>query len=142
MLQRDYLLREAEKFARAMGEVLTSLIGARKGGIPHQAFEVADVALAEKTNIQLHEVLTSPPDELLPLLTNTMNLQPVHLEVLSDILIELAESSRKYGARTEQEDPLLLLKKAQIMLEHATFQDSLYSMERADKLSKLNNKLS
>ena len=142
MLQRDYLLREAERFARAMGEVLTSLIGARKGGIPHQAFEIADEALVAKANIQLHEVLTSPPDELLHLLTHTMNLQPSHLEVLADILIELAESSRMYGARTEQEDPLLLLKKAQIMLEHATYNDSLYSLERADKLNSLNTKLS
>lgn len=141
MLQRDYLLREAERFARTMGEVLASIIGARKGGIPHQSFDIADEALASKTDIPLQEILDSPPEEILHLLTHVMKLQPAHLELMSDILIELAESSRIHGPRTEQEDPLALLTKAQIILEHATYQDSLYSMERAAKLQKLTQRL-
>lgn len=144
MLQRDYLLREAERFARAMSEVLASIIGARKGGIPvEQLFEVADQELANRTDIQLREVLDASPEDILHLLTNQMKLQPLHLEHLSDILVELADIARSSSTPvSEKENPLELLKKAQIILEHATHADTLYSMERASKLDQLTHTLS
>ena len=120
-----------------MGEVLASIIGAKKEGLHHQLFEVADLELANGTDIQLREILEAKPEELLHVLTNLMKLEPEHLETLADILIELAEAGRDLPTQPEPEDPLALLRKAQVLLAHATHNDTLYSMERADKLRKV-----
>ncbi len=130
MAQEDKLKKEIEMLGKMLGKLLTSLSG---GGTRIPAEEtLAEVKQVLKEQVALEwDLLLPPPEEELQQKLQTRKIDYEHIELLGNILYQLAEN---------QEDPeraRLLYAKAQLLFDRLSGPAIPYSLERHYKMEKI-----
>lgn len=136
MFQEDYLLRQINQLARALGKLVFDFIGIKNTGLIEEYHQVADKILKEEIDYNLTELLDIPDDEFMSHLLRKDGFNDTNLNLLADLFYEM-------GSYLPKKEALTYLKKAFILYQYVENHDSTYSFERRKKIEdtilKMNN---
>ena len=127
MFQEDYLLRQINQLARALGKLIFDFMGIKNTGLIEEYHQVADKILKEEIDYNLTELLDIPDDEFVSHLLRKEGFNDANLNLLGDLFYEM-------GSFLPQKESLPYLKKAFILYQYVENHDSTYSFERRAKI--------
>ena len=127
MFQEDYLLRQINQLARALGKLVFDFIGIKNTGLIEEYHQVADKILKEEIDYNLTELLDIPDDEFVSHLLRKDGFNDGNLNLLADLFYEM-------GSYLSKKEALPYLKKAFILYQYVENHDSTYSFERRGKM--------
>ena len=127
MFQEDYLLRQINQLARALGKLVFDFIGIKNTGLIEEYHQVADKILKEEIDYNLTELLDIPDDEFVSHLLRKDGFNDGNLNLLADLFYEM-------GSYLSKKEALPYLKKAFILYQYVENHDSTYSFERRKKI--------
>ena len=127
MFQEDYLLRQINQLARALGKLIFDFIGIKNTGLIEEYHQVADKILKEEIDYNLTELLDIPDDEFVSHLLRKDGFNDGNLNLLADLFYEM-------GSYLSKKEALPYLKKAFILYQYVENHDSTYSFERRKKI--------
>ena len=127
MFQEDYLLRQINQLARALGKLVFDFIGIKNTGLIEEYHQVADKILKEEIDYNLTELLDIPDDEFVSHLLRKDGFNDANLNLLADLFYEM-------GSYLSKKEALPYLKKAFILYQYVENHDSTYSFERRGKM--------
>ena len=127
MFQEDYLLRQINQLARALGKLVFDFIGIKNTGLIEEYHQVADKILKEEIDYNLTELLDIPDDEFVSRLLRKDGFNDANLNLLADLFYEM-------GSYLSKKEALPYLKKAFILYQYVENHDSTYSFERRKKI--------
>ena len=127
MFQEDYLLRQINQLARALGKLVFDFIGIKNTGLIEEYHQVANKILKEEIDYNLTELLDIPDDEFVSHLLRKEGFNDANLNLLGDLFYEM-------GSYLPKKESLPYLKKALILYQYVENHDSTYSFERRAKM--------
>jgi len=127
MFQEDYLLRQINQLARALGKLIFDFMGIKNTGLIEEYHQVADKILKEEIDYNLTELLDIPDDEFMSHLLRKDGFNDANLNLLGDLFYEM-------GSYLSKKESLPYLKKAFILYQYVENHDSTYSFERRKKI--------
>ncbi len=127
MFQEDYLLRQINQLARALGKLVFDFMGIKNTGLIEEYHQVADKILKEEIDYNLTELLEIPDDEFVSHLLRKDGFNDANLNLLADLFYEM-------GSYLAKKEALPYLKKALILYQYVENHDSTYSFERRKKI--------
>jgi hypothetical protein len=136
MEQKDFLLREIEK----MGIVLRAILGRLTGNNDNLAisidneFEQTNEQLFNETGFALKHFLSLDESESISYLSQFKGINTLNLELLADIILQIAENE-------PDDKKIAFLKKALLLYKLCESNDKTFSFERVDKISRIKNEL-
>lgn len=136
MFQEDYLLRQINQLARALGKLIFDFMGIKNTGLIEEYHQIVDKILKEEIDYNLTELLDIPDDEFMSHLLRKDGFNDTNLNLLADLFYEM-------GSYLPKKEALTYLKKAFILYQYVENHDSTYSFERRKKIEdtilKMNN---
>lgn len=130
MFQEDYLLRQINQLARALGKLVFDFMGIKNTGLIEEYHHVADKILKEEIDYNLTELLEIPDDEFVSHLLRKDGFNDFNLNLLADLFYEM-------GSYLPKKEALTYFKKALILYQYVENHDSTYSFERREKMEAL-----
>ena len=127
MFQEDYLLRQINQLARALGKLVFDFMGIKNTGLIEEYHQVANKILKEEIDYNLTELLDIPDDEFVSHLLRKEGFNDANLNLLGDLFYEM-------GSYLPKNESLPYLKKAFILYQYVENHDSTYSFERRGKM--------
>jgi hypothetical protein len=91
-------------------------------------------------NLPLDLILETPPDRIIQLLTEKVKYLDRHLEKMADVLSETGDLYEESSEINSMENAIDLWKKALVIYTHLQETDRSFSMERMQKISRLEKK--
>lgn len=95
MFQEDYLIRQINQLARALGKLLFDFMGIKNTGLIEQYHQVADKILKEEIDYNLTELLDIPNDEFVTHLLRKDGFNNANLNLLADLFYEMGSALQK-----------------------------------------------
>lgn len=136
MFQEDYLLRQINQLARALGKLIFDFMGIKNTGLIEEYHQIVDKILKEEIDYNLTELLDIPDEEFMSHLLRKDGFNDTNLNLLADLFYEM-------GSYLPKKEALTYLKKAFILYQYVENHDSTYSFERRAKIEdtilKMNN---
>jgi len=134
MEQRDLIKDQIEQIGRVLGKILADFLGLKSKGQITKGIDVSNEQLKSELDIDIDKLIGLSKNELKVYLQNR-KLTEVHLEILSDIVIEISVSKiGKEYAKTN-------LEKSLEILEIADEISKTMSFDRINKKTKIENAL-
>ena len=134
MEQRDYILREIEKIGQMLLGILGKLRMQREDQEYAYGLTMADQEFEEETGITFSLLAGMNPSSLTAFFKNHPELQGENTELVADLIIEIAEQQKDETAK--------YLQLAIRLLHMIDERDRTFSLERAEKLTYLTERLS
>jgi hypothetical protein len=134
MEQRDYILREIEK----IGMMLLAIVGRLRKAATRREFEqemeLIDIDIKELFGMSIISLVRLPDEQFFPILENSAAYNDTNIELLSDMLSEVAGG-------LEKGDSEAALLKAIKLIEFADVRSRTFSFDRQSKLDSLKARL-
>ena len=127
MFQEDYLLRQINQLARALGKLLFDFMGIKNTGLIEEFYQKADETLQSEIDYNLTELLKIPNDLFINTLIRKEGFNDANLNTLADLFFEM-------GSYLQEKEALPYLEKALILYQYVENHDSTYSFERRAKI--------
>lgn len=127
MFQEDYLLRQINQLARALGKLLFDFMGIKNTGLIEEFYQKADETLQAEIDYNLTELLKIPNDLFINTLIRKEGFNGANLNTLADLFFEM-------GSYLQEKEALPYLEKALILYQYVENHDSTYSFERRAKI--------
>jgi hypothetical protein len=135
--KRDYLMQQIEQMGQVLAQMLAYLLGLRGSGSASLSLDEIRQNYDDRLNLPLDLILKTPGDKIIQLLTEKVKYMDRHLEKMGDILSETGDLYEDTGDRDTAKD---LWGKALIIYTHLQDTDNAFSMERMQKISRLQDK--
>ncbi len=129
----DYFKRQVDQLGRALGQLLTGLLGLKSEGKFNEGGELVRQTITAKTGIDFNELVTIPSPTLPEVLENRYQWTNANMGTLADIFYELADAAEE----TDQEGSRLYFEKALAIYEHLHKVDTTYSLDRQIKIDEI-----
>lgn len=134
MYQEDYLLRQINQLARALGKLLFDFMGIKNSGKIEEFYQTANETLKAEIDYNLSELLHIPNDQFVTTLIRKEGFNHTNLNTLADLFFEM-------GLQLSEIDAFKYFEKALTLYLYLENHDSTYSFERREKIESILNKL-
>jgi len=134
MPQEDFIKREIDKLGKILAKALADLLGLKLDGKVNEGVDALNVTLKKELNFTIEELIDLPEDELFSFLITTKKLNNNQLELLADMLVQVAETSNDNRST-------IAYKKALIIYKSVTENEINYSINRHNKIESINQQL-
>jgi phage terminase small subunit len=134
MMQRDYLVRQAELFGQALGIILSKLLKLKTQEEASNYAEITNQMLIDDLELDINDLIVSEPDDMIRMLTTEKQFANGELEKLADIFFILAEDM-------ETEEKIRLNKRCLAIYEYVEEKELSHSYNRHWKMEKLRTSL-
>jgi hypothetical protein len=135
--KRDYLMQQIEQMGQVLAQMLAYLLGLKGTGSASLSMDEIRQNYNDRLNLPLDLILETPADKIIQLLTEKVKFIDRHLEKMADVLSETGDLYEEAGDQDVAGD---LWKKALILYAHLQDTDNAFSMERMQKISRLQDK--
>jgi hypothetical protein len=133
MEQQDYLKRQIDQLAQALGKMLSGIIGLKNKGQVNEGIEIAYQTLKSEIDLDIQKLVDGPNDFIDTLITEK-NFNNESLEKLADILLTIADNRQDDNTKT-------LYKKCLTIYEYLEKAENVYSIDRQWKMERIKNVL-
>jgi len=130
MMQRDYLVRQAELFGQALGIILSKLLKLKTQEEASNYAEITNQMLIDDLELDINDLIVSEPDDMIKMLTTEKQFANGELEKLADIFFIVAEDM-------ETEEKIRLNKRCLAIYEYVEEKELSHSYNRHWKMEKL-----
>jgi hypothetical protein len=134
MPQEDFIRREIDKLGKILAKALADLLGLKLDGKVNEGIDALNETLKKELNFTIDTLIDLPENELFSFLITTKKLNNTHLELLADMLVQVAETSNDDRSKTAY-------KKALIIYKSVTENEINYSINRHYKIESINQQL-
>ena len=131
MRQDDYYLKQIDLLGKILGKIVSDILKTNSTDDVMEGFEAAAQALKNEVGINLNDLLNKNNDEIVTFLQQDKKLNNNHLEKLAEILFEL-------GKEHHSEYKKNLVEKSLTIYSFVNNNSSTYSIERVNKMDKIN----
>jgi hypothetical protein len=135
--KRDYLMQQIEQMGQVLAQMLAYLLGLKGSGSASLSLDEIRQNYDDRLNLPLDLILETPGDKIIQLLTEKVKYMDRHLEKMGDIL---SETGDLYEDTSDHDTAKDLWGKALIIYTHLQDTDNAFSMERMQKISRLEDK--
>lgn len=139
MEKRDYLMDQIELLGQALAQIFSKLFGFNKQGKVIEAVEITSQSLKTELNLDLTEISLIPTRDFIITLQKDEKLNNTNLELLADILLQVADSTCIDPLKSEES--LNLYSKCLEIYNYMNERDLTYSFERESKIARIQNSL-
>lgn len=137
--KRDYLMQQIEQMGQVLAQLLAYLLGLKGRGSASLSLEEMRQQYDDRLNLPLDLILDTPPEKIIELLTGRVKYMDRHLEKMGDVLNETGDLYSSAGQLESAKD---LWAKALLIYEHLQETDKSFSMERMQKITRLQERFS
>jgi hypothetical protein len=131
----DYFKRQVDQIGRALGLLLTGLLGLKAEGRFKECLELTSQTISAKTGIDFNELLSIPSASIPLVLKERYNWTQHNINSLGDIFYELADGAEDL----DKEISRMYFEKALAIYEHLHKADTTYSIDRQMKIDEIKN---
>ena len=131
MRQDDYYLKQIDLLGKILGKIVSDILKTNSTDDVMEGIEAASQALKNEVGINLNDLLNKNNDEIVTFLQQDKKLNNNHLEKLAEILFEL-------GKEHHSEYKKNLFEKSLTIYSFVNNNSSTYSIERVNKMDKIN----
>jgi hypothetical protein len=135
--KRDYLMQQIEQMGQVLAQMLAYLLGLKRTGLTSLSLDEIRQNYDDRLNLPLDLILETPGEKIIQLLTEKVKYMDRHLEKMANVLSETADLYDETGDHDTARD---LWVKALIIYTHIQDTDNAFSMERMQKISRLQDK--
>ncbi len=139
MEKRDYLMDQIEQLGQALAQIFSKLFGFNKQGKVIEAIEITSQSLKTELNLDLTEISLIPTRDFILTLQKDEKLNNTNLELLADILLQVADSTCIDPLKSKES--LNLYSKCLEIYNYMNERDLTYSFERESKIARIQNSL-
>lgn len=136
--KRDYLMQQIEQMGQVLAQMLAYLLGLKGTGSASLSLDEIRQQYEDNLNLPLDLILETPDENIIQLLTEKVKYMDRHLEKMADVL---SETGNQYEESGDHEIASELWKKALIIYTHLQDTDNTFSIERMQKISRLQDSL-
>ena len=137
MEQEDYLKRQIDQLGRVLGKILADLIGLKTQGQASSSIEATDQALKNELGLNLNDLTSIPPVELINILQADKKLSTEIVEELAEILFLIAEDIEQNSKANKKKQEFY--ERSLILYEYADTSGTTYSFDRHLKIANIKN---
>ena len=130
-------MQQIEQMGQVLAQMLAYLLGLKGTGSASLTLDEIRQNYDDRLNLPLDLVLDTPAEKIIQLLTEKVKYMDRHLEKMADVLSETGDLYDETGDHDIASD---LWKKALIIYTHLQDTDKAFSMERMQKISRLQDK--
>ena len=130
-------MQQIEQMGQVLAQMLAYLLGLKGTGSASLTLDEIRQNYDDRLNLPLDLVLDTPAEKIIQLLTEKVKYMDRHLEKMGDVLSETGDLYDETGDHDIASD---LWKKALIIYTHLQDTDKAFSMERMQKISRLQDK--
>jgi len=130
MPQEDYLKREIDKLGKLLAKALADLLNLKSKGKFSEGTENIEKVFETELNLSIKSLVLIPETEFLSFLSQIKNLNNKQLELIADILTEIADHSK-------EETSSGIYKRALLIYRHVTENEIDYSIHRHYRIESL-----
>jgi hypothetical protein len=130
MPQEDYFKREIDKLGKVLAKVLSDLLNLKSDNKINDGIELTNQVFQSELDISIAALSEIPENEVLPFLTLTKKLSNIQIELIADILTEVADN-------TEVKRSMNYYKKAILLYKYITENETDYSVHRHYKIESI-----
>ena len=130
-------MQQIEQMGQVLAQMLAYLLGLKGTGSASLSLDEIRQNYNDNLNLPLDLILETPADKIIQLLTEKVKFMDRHLEKMADVLSETGDLYEETGDQNIASD---LWKKALIIYSHLQDTDNAFSMERMQKISRLQDK--
>ncbi len=134
MEQKDYVEKEIEKLSLILNKLLSKIIKSNKTESLNHIAEEVNTTLIDKFNLNNIEFDEINPDDLIEILLNKKEINPLHLEDLANIFYNLAKTSTNQTKKNT-------FKNCLIIYNYLEKSEGNFSFERNQKINDIKNLL-
>ncbi len=134
MEQKDYVEKEIEKLSLILNKLLSKIIKSNKTESLNHLAEEVNTTLIDKFNLNNIEFDEINPDDLIEILLNKKEINPLHLEDLANIFYNLAKTSTNQTKKNT-------FKNCLIIYNYLEKSEGNFSFERNQKINDIKNLL-
>jgi len=134
MYQEDYLLRQINQLARALGKLLFDFLGIKNIGQIEDFYETANETLKAEIDYNLTELLNIPNDQFVTILIRKEGFNHANLDTLAELFFEM-------GLQLSEIEALKYFEKALTLYLYLENHDSTYSFERREKIEEIQKRM-
>lgn len=130
-------MQQIEQMGQVLAQMLAYLLGMKGPGSASLSVDEIRQNYDDRLNLPLDLILETPGEKIIQLLTEKVKYMDRHLEKMGDILSETGDLYEGTGDHDIASD---LWKKALIIYTHIQDTDNAFSMERMQKIIRLQDK--
>ena len=134
MYQEDYLLRQINQLARALGKLLFDFMGIKNSGQIEDFYQSANETLKAEIDYNLTELLNIPNDQFVTTLIRKEGFNHTNLDTLAELFFEM-------GLQLSEIEALKYLEKALTVYLYLENHDVTYSFERREKIEEIQKRM-
>jgi len=133
--QRDYLQKQIDQLGRVLGKIFSDLLGLKSQGLVDEGISFAEQALKNEIDLDLAELSTILPEDLIYTLTITKHFSNENLNLLAEIFYIIAD--QKQMNSKDDSKSIELYNKCLIIFEHLNNSETTYSFDRNAKMERI-----
>ncbi len=134
MIRRDYLQRQIDQLGRAMGVMVSKLLGIKSQGKTQEMVEMINQFIKQELELDLSELIRLDDDAFFHFLLKEKGLKDYHLEYLSEMLYNLGQ---EHELNDQPELATPYYQKALILFEHIENHSPTFDLIRSNKITDL-----
>ena len=139
MLSQDYIMRQIQQFFQVLNTVLTRVIKMKKESDQSDAINYTSEVLKEEFGFDIDQLTNILKEQGIDSLKKETGFVNDHLELLADILYELADSG--FDNPETHDQSLSFFKQSLMLFEFIEHDDKTYSIDRNLKITKIKDYL-
>jgi len=130
-------MQQIEQMGQVLAQMLAYMLGLKGTGSASLGLDEIRQQYDDRLNLPLDLILETPVEQIIQLLTEKVKYMDRHLEKMADVISETGNLYQDNGDSDVASD---LWKKALILYTHLQDTDKTFSMERMQKISRLQDK--
>ena len=130
-------MQQIEQMGQVLAQMLAYLLGLKGTGSASLSLDEIRQQYNDRLNLPLDLILETPAEKIIQLLTERVKYMDRHLEKMGEVL---SETGDLYEEACDHDTALDLWGKALIIYTHLQDTDNAFSMERMQKISRLQDK--
>ncbi|GAB5409173.1 MAG: hypothetical protein BalsKO_15380 [Balneolaceae bacterium] len=140
MFNQDFIMRQIQQMTQVLNRILTQVLRIKNHEVQTDVLTYLDQELLKELSFDLDEILAVESEEELLSFLKKSGLNSENLNILADILFEVAES--KFEDLEQHSKSLTLFSKTLFLYEFLEKSENIYSIDRNVKISKIKDVLS
>ena len=135
MIQRDFLVRQAEELGKVLGKIVAQLLGLKDNALAGQQIEETCQTWLNDVNLDLNQLLESPPDNFVQILQEKDGMNDANLDSFATLLFHIAECTE------DKEKATLFYERSLIIYSYLDQSGQVYSFDRSCFLEQIRKAL-
>jgi len=135
MIQRDFLVRQAEELGKVLGQIVAQLLGLKNNALAGRHIEETRQTLKNEVNLDLDQMLETPPDKFVQVLQENDGMNDANLDGFAALLFHIAECTE------DKEKAMLFYERSLIIYSYLDQSGQVYSFDRSCFLEQIRKAL-